>query len=276
MINEIFPNQLNTQYDALKEINDSDYVLHYNARSILLKVKGETLEIPQKKDIPNLTDQNELVYLFRLNDKACFLIKEHFDMDNLSLAYHDVNIFRTLKQEKGWVCLLGFQLHNWYQNHQFCGKCGAPTQHKTDERALLCPSCQNTIYPSISPAIIVAIICNENILLARGAKWPDGRFSLVAGYTDVGESLEETVIREVKEEVGIDIKNIRYYKNHPWPLSGSLMVGFVAEADDQQPIIIDDKEIAEAAWFSKENLPPHSPEISISGEMIDRFRKGEL
>ena len=101
-------------------------------------------------------------------------------------------------------------------------------------------------------------------------------YSIIAGYADVGESLEETVIREVKEEVGVDITNLRYYKSQPWPVSGSMMIGFFAEADCNQSIKIDNKEITHAAWFTRGNLPNHPNNFSIAGELIDLFEKGEI
>ena len=165
---------------------------------------------------------------------------------------------------------------NWYSQNKFCGKCGAKTQQKPDERAIICPDCNTIVFPKISPAIIVAIICNNKILLARNTNFPGSWYSLIAGYADIGETLEETLIREVKEEVGLEVKNIRYYKSQPWPLSGSMMIGFIAEAYENQSISIDNKEIAEAAWFTRENLPNHSSTISIAGEMIEKFEKGEL
>jgi NAD+ diphosphatase len=165
---------------------------------------------------------------------------------------------------------------SWYAHNKFCGKCGGLTVLKNDERAISCPSCQTTIYPKISPAIIVAIFSNDKILLARGVNFRDGFYSLVAGYVDIGESIEDAVVREVKEEVGLDIKNIRYYKSQPWPFSGSMMIGFIAEADDTQPIRIDEREIIDAAWFSHTNLPNHPQNRSIAGEIIEKFVKGEL
>ncbi len=99
---------------------------------------------------------------------------------------------------------------------------------------------------------------------------------MIAGYVDNGETLEQTVEREVAEEIGLKVKNIRYYKSQPWPLSGSMMIGFIAEADENEPIKIDEKEVSEAAWFHRENLPPYSPSMSIAGEMIEKFERGEL
>jgi NAD+ diphosphatase len=165
---------------------------------------------------------------------------------------------------------------NWYMQNKFCGKCGTRTQKKPDERALICPECNTVVFPKISPAVIVAIICNDKILLARGLNFSGNWYSLLAGYVDVGESLEEALAREVMEEVGLEIKNIRYYKSQPWPLSGSMMIGFMAEADETRPLTIDTSEISEAAWFTRGNLPPHSSLISIAGEMIEKFDKGEL
>jgi NAD+ diphosphatase len=164
---------------------------------------------------------------------------------------------------------------NWYSQNKYCGKCGSKTEKKTDERAIACSNCNTSIYPKISPAIIVAITCNNKILLASNSNFPANWFSLIAGYADIGESLEETVIREVKEEVGLDVKNIRYYKSQPWPYSGSMMIGFFAKADDTQPIYPDKKEIMEAHWFTKDNLPNHPTNISIAGEMIELFAKSE-
>ncbi|MBR8534115.1 NAD(+) diphosphatase [Carboxylicivirga sediminis] len=277
MINEIHPHKLDLLYDSSKTVDDKAYILIYSERSILLKGNDSLANIPQWEDLSMHLNQKNLIYLFCLNGTNCFLHKQAISALPNGQHYHSIDIFRTMPQELGWITILGFQIYNWYLSNKYCGRCGAATEPGLKERAIICKACDTTAYPTISPAIIVAITCKDKILLARGNHFPPGRYSLVAGYVDVGETLEETVIREVKEEVGLDVNNIRYYKNHPWPLSGSLMVGFIAEADDQQAIEIDHHEIAEAAWFSRDNIPDHySANISISGEMIDKFRKGEL
>jgi NAD+ diphosphatase len=163
---------------------------------------------------------------------------------------------------------------NWYSTNRYCGKCGSKTVQKKDERALVCENCATVIYPKISPAVIVAITCNDRILLARGKNYRGNFYSLIAGYVDIGESQEEALAREVREEIGIEIKNINYYKSQPWPFSGSIMIGYFAEADDTQPIRIDEKEIAEAGWFTKESLPVHATNFSIAGELIEVFKNG--
>jgi NAD+ diphosphatase len=277
MIQDIFPHRFNNQYQAGHPIKEDDFILHFRDRSLLLKISGEEFELPRKRDFPGFSDQRSFTFLFSLNEVSCFLIEGDLETDKPDLIFREINFFRTIPQpEIAWVSIAGFHLRNWYGQNKFCGKCGAAMQHKPDERALICPDCHTVVYPKISPAVIVAIISGDKLLLARNVNFPGSWFSLVAGYVDVGETLEETLKREVKEEVGLDIRNIRYYKSQPWPLSGSMMIGFIAEADENQSILIDNKEIAEAAWFTRGNLPPHSSTISIAGEMIEKFERGEL
>ena len=277
MIQEIFPHRFDNHYLADNEIREKDYILHYNGNSLLLKTNGNEFEIPQRKDFPEINNQTESTFLFTLNDTSCFLVWDDLKESNSLFVYREINFFRTISQhEIAWISVVGFHLRNWYTEHKFCGKCGAKTISKNDERAMVCPECHTLFFPKISPAIIVAIICKDKILLARNTNFRGGWFSLIAGYVEVGETLEETVRREVKEEIGIDIKNIRYYKSQPWPLSESIMVGFIAEANDNQTIIIDNKEIVEAKWFARGKLPDHSSTISIAGELIEKFEKGEL
>ena len=277
MIQDIHPHRFNNRYFADQIIGENDFILHYQANTLLLGTNGEEFRIPQKKDLPEISDQTEHIFLFTLNDVSCFLICDNLSVTDVRFIYKEISFFRTTNQrEIAWVSIVGFHLKNWYLQNKFCGKCGSKNQHKVDERALVCPNCNTVVYPKISPAIIVAILSNGKILLARNSNFAGNWYSLIAGYVDVGETLEETVVREVKEEVGLDVWNIRYYKSQPWALSGSVMIGFIAEADENQPICIDGKEIAEAAWFSRENLPNHPSDISIAGELINKFERGEL
>ena len=275
MIQDIHPHLFSNMFIAASEIRKDDYIFHFKGSSLLLKQKGEEFEIPKLKDLKGFEPIG--IFLFALNDVNCFLVWDCPDQDDTSFSYQEISFFRTIPQkEVAWSSIVGFQLMSWYAQNKFCGTCGNPTQHKTDERAISCPSCQTTIYPKISPAIIVAILSNDKILLASGVNFRSNFYSLIAGYAEIGESLEETVIREVKEEVGLDVKNIRYYKSQPWPFSGSMMIGYIAEADDKQPIRIDPKEISEAGWFTRDTLPNHPSTISIAGEIIEKFKNGEL
>jgi len=276
MINSILPHKFDNQYHNYTIVNDNDYIFHFKGNSLLLEINGDEYKFPVKKELYGEANVTVASFLFSFNDKPCFLVWDIPQITN-RYTYKEINLFRKFKQrEIAWLSMVAFQLMNWILSNKYCGKCGSKTEEKRDERAIICSGCNTIVYPKISPAIIVAIVCNDKILLAHNSNFANNWYSLVAGYADIGESLEETVIREVKEEVGLDVKNIRYCKSQPWPYSGSLMIGFVAEADELQPIHVDNIEINEAAWFTRENLPNHPPNISISGEMIELFEKGKL
>jgi NAD+ diphosphatase len=165
----------------------------------------------------------------------------------------------------------GSQLLTWDRTHKFCGACGALNTESTVERAKVCPSCGLVQYPRISPAVIVAIVKGDRILLARGARFRNTEmFSVLAGYVESGETLEECVQREVREEVGIEVGNIAYFSSQQWPFPHSLMVGFTAE-HRAGGIREDGVEILEAGWFTADNLPRIPEKPSIARRLIDWF-----
>ncbi|MDP2397753.1 MAG: NAD(+) diphosphatase [Burkholderiales bacterium] len=159
------------------------------------------------------------------------------------------------------------QLLEWERNHQFCSRCGTPMQARSDERARACPSCRFTTYPLVSPAVMVLITRGRELLLARKAVWPAGRYSAIAGFVEPGEMLEDTVVRETREEVGVEVGELRYFGSQPWPFPHSLMVAFTAEYAGG-PVRPDGVEIEEAAWFDAEALPRLPPSVSISRRLI--------
>ena len=275
MIQDIQPHSYDNTF-IQADACDQDYILQFRNDELLLRQEGDEFVIPMRKESVQTCEPG--IFLFSLDNTNCFLVHDFVAPDVAGFVNRGVNLFRVLQPKQvAWASIVAHQLLNWYELNRFCGKCGAGMKPKQDERSLCCEACGNTVYPKISPAVIVAIVCRDKILLGKGINFRSGFYSLIAGYADVGESLEATVVREVKEETGLDVKNIRYYKSSPWPVSGSLMIGFIAEADDRQPIVIDPKEISDAGWFSRDRLPTHPPaEISIAGEMIDLFRKGKL
>ena len=163
------------------------------------------------------------------------------------------------------------QLLNWVADNRFCGRCGTAMNLAEGDRALVCGACRHTIYPRISPAIIVAITAGNRLLLARSGRFPRKRmFSVIAGYVEPGETLEDCVRREIREEVGLTVRHIRYFGSQAWPFSGSLMVGFTAEHAGGQ-IQVDGQEILEADWFAPDRLPEIPGKISIARQLIDWF-----
>lgn len=162
-----------------------------------------------------------------------------------------------------------FQIMDWDRCHQFCGRCGTPTQIKPGERSRQCPSCGQLHYPRIAPAIMALIRRGPQFLLARSPHFPPGMYSALAGFSEPGETLEQTLVREVREEVGIEVANIRYFASQPWPFPHSLMIAFHCDHAGGE-IVVDPSEIEAADWFSFDRLPQALPSpISISRRLID-------
>ncbi len=171
-----------------------------------------------------------------------------------------------------------YQLLDWERNHQYCSRCGTRTEPRGEERVRACPSCGYKSYPPVSPAVMILVTHQGKLLLARKPIWPNGRFSAIAGFVEPGETLEDTIKRETREEVGVEVKNIHYFGSQPWPFPHSLMIAFTAEyaGGELRP---DGEEIVEARWFDPRELPKLPGSISISRRLIDtvagRLAKGQ-
>jgi len=208
----------------------------------------------------------------RYNDIDCYCAR--IRPENLSGYYRLINL-RTLygRVDADFWSISGYarQIHDWNLNFRFCGRCGKKTEVLPTEHARVCRDCRLTSYPRISPAIITAVVKDDRILLARGVNFPDKKmFSVLAGFVSPGETLEECVRREIYEESGIRLKNIRYFKSQSWPFPDSLMIGFTADYDSGS-LLIDESEILEAGWFTKDSLPMIPGKYSLAGELIDWF-----
>jgi NAD+ diphosphatase len=166
------------------------------------------------------------------------------------------------------------QVVEWDRSHQFCGRCGTPTQRMSGEMAKRCPACGQTDYPRISPAVIMRVERGAQILLARGPQGRPGAYSVLAGFVEPGESLEQAVAREVMEEVGVEVADVRYFGSQPWPFPNSLMVGFTARwaAGD---IRLQEAEVEDARWFTVNDMPLVSPPLSIARALIDDWVRGQ-
>jgi NAD+ diphosphatase len=162
------------------------------------------------------------------------------------------------------------QIVQWYEQHQFCGRCGTPTDLVPKERALSCPSCGLTNFPKLSPCIITLVTRGDEVLLARGPQFPPGMFSTLAGFIEPGESAEQALRREVEEEVGVRVGPLHYFGSQPWPFPHQLMLGYFAEYAGGD-IVVDGEEILEAAWWSVDALPKTPPPSSISGQLIQAY-----
>lgn len=178
------------------------------------------------------------------------------------------SLFDTLDPHLMAVAGRAFQIAEWARTHRFCGTCGGPMEAVAGERCMRCAACGHAAYPRISPAMMVLVKKGDAILLARNALSPTGRFSALAGFLEAGESVEDAVHREVHEEVGLRVRDLRYFGSQSWPFPHSLMIAFTAEWESGE-IVVDPREIAEARWYGPgDTLPPIAPAISIAGDLI--------
>lgn len=215
-------------------------------------------------------------YVFRMQDRNYFLWLGTAGKEEHA-AYHFEQV-RTLRElaakDMCYAAMTAWHLYVWYRNNRFCGCCGQKTLHDAVERMLRCPDCGNMIYPRISPAVIVGITDGDRLLMSKYAGRGYTNYALIAGYTEIGETMEQTVQREVMEEVGLKVKNIRYYKSQPWGVDGNVLMGFYCDLDGDDTIHIDEKELALAEWHRRDALPAQDDGISLTREMIRVFEEG--
>ncbi|WP_300455162.1 NAD(+) diphosphatase [Desulfobacula sp.] len=266
---------------AIEPVTASEkaYYFIFLKNDILVKESATTLaEIPclGEKSLAALA-VTEPCFLGRIKERVCYCaqilpgkVPEPYKFINLRSLYGKI--------ENGFWRIAGYarQINDWNMNFTFCGRCGAKTQRKKDEYARACPRCRLVSYPRISPAIITAVIKDDKILLARGINFPNKKmFSVLAGFVEPGEALESCVAREVFEEAGIMIKQIRYFNSQSWPFPDSLMIGFTAVYDSGR-LSINPRELIEADWFTADNLPLVPGKQTIAGELIDWFVRQQL
>lgn len=212
---------------------------------------------------------DDVVKVGEYRQQNCYVIdlgQEVPDRDNIEL----INLRAALMSEARDafnILARAWQVALFLRTHRFCGQCGSRMEAVHWELAMHCHRCQHRCYPRISPCIIVAVRKGEQILLAQGAHHKEGMYSTLAGFVESGESLEQAVHREIMEEVGIKVKNLRYFSSQPWPFPHSLMMGYLAEWDSGD-IQVDGREILAADWFDFDKLPLTPPPFSIAGQLI--------
>ncbi len=244
---------------------------------ILVRGEGAETAVPfadgaDGSDALGLASLSPLQYLGALGDTPCYAVTvagETPPPDGFAFVPLR-ELFGRLPDWAFAVAGKAVQVVAWERTHRFCGQCGTPTEQVPGERATRCPNCGLTNFPRLSPATIVRIERGPELLLARGKNFPPGMYSNIAGFVEPGESLEETVAREVREEVGVEVMDIRYFASQPWPYPNSLMLGFTATYVSGE-IRADETEIADARWFRWDALPNIPPPLSIARRLIDDF-----
>ena len=263
--------------------------LYYDGRKVLVRkgIGGNENQIAYptyeelKKCMPkDVAEDTEYTYLFAVDDKSYYLgKKENVGILSEQMGYEwiDHQEFRCVSPKyEAFAGITGWQLARWYQDHKFCGRCGNVMKPDHVERMMQCPKCGLMEFPKICPAVIIAVTHGNKILMSKYAGREYKKYALLAGFNETGESIEETVRREVMEEVGLKVKNLRYYKSQPWSFSGSLLAGFYCDVDGDPSITLDREELSVAEWFDRASLPETPNLISLTGEMIEQFRLGKL
>lgn len=276
MIHEISPHRFDGEYRCV-EPKSEDIVLCFKEQQVLLIVREGKLRAPMLHEIECAWKEKEqLYYLFSINEQAIFLYQKEIQEYGF-LKYYEINVFREITyQHEAFAIVTAGQLYRWKRDNRYCGRCQTKMADSKTERAVVCPNCHNTVYPKISPAIIVAIMNGDKLLMTKNARGNYKRYALVAGYVEIGESFEEAVHREVMEEVGLKIKNLRYYKSSPWAYSDVMMVGFFADLDGDDKITLQQSELSEGIWVPRKEIPQNTNIISIGEEMIDLIRRGQV
>jgi NAD+ diphosphatase len=267
-----------TPPEALEELA---YWFIFSGSKLLVHQESDAVRVPRLRELSELgitaVRQQYLGYLEENKPIHCYTISvPEKSVAPAGMAFMGLRqLFGLLDETCIWLAGRAFQIIDWDRTSQYCGQCGAPNTQLDHERAKKCLHCGHIKYPRISPAIIVRVERHDpdgaKILLANGRRFRSSKvYSVLAGFVEPGETLEECVQREICEEVGITVKNIRYFGSQPWPFPDSLMIAFTAEYASGE-ITLEEAEIADANWFKPDELPNIPPPLSIARRLIDNF-----
>ncbi len=284
MIQDIFPSRLDIAYKKKTPADDS-VIMAFRDGKLLSRYDGNELIFPRAAELK----REDVIYLFT----CCAADTEQMDhspsggnpeqtdyfllSDGPELQGYEYRSVRELRKYKTsstiglFAAFTAYHLSVWYDGSRFCGKCGARMIHDETERAMVCPECGNKVYPRINPAVIIGIRNKDKILITR-YRTGYAHNALVAGFAEIGETLEDTVRREVMEEVGLKVKNITYYKSQPWGMALDLLVGFFCDVDGDDTIRMDEDELKYAEWIPRDEIELQPNNISLTNEMMRLFK----
>ena len=306
MIQDIAPKIMHNQFRDYgpEQMKDEDTAFVFEGRNVLCHVDEQAgISFPKAGELLAAGASREhFRYLFSIDDRPFWLFASfEEDADARSVlaglkaksgdpgscasghaedaGEYSVETLRVLRRTKPKEeCYAGetaYHLYVWYRDNSFCGRCGEHFEYSHKERAMICPSCGNVVYPKIAPAVIVGILnsSGDKIVMTRYAGREYKGHALVAGFCEIGETAEDTVRREVLEEVGLHVRNIRYYKSQPWGFDSNLLFGYYCTADEDEPIHMDDGELAKAVWVSRDEIGEEERNLSLTAEMILHFKE---
>lgn len=284
MLQDLSYGRLENEFRILQP-QQEDAVLCFSGNQRLLKRgEGRKIFFPTCKEVLAWSKAEKwkhwfsepCQYVFRMQEKNYFLfLGDTAEGDYGDYHFEQVRPLRnSAEKDLCFAAMTAWHLFVWYRNNRFCGSCGRKTTHDEKERMLRCPDCDNRIYPRISPAVIIGITDGDRLLMSKYAGRSYTYYALIAGYTEIGETLEQTVQREVMEEVGLKVKNIRYYGSQPWGIDGSVLMGFYCDLDGDDTIHMDDQELSFAQWYHRDAIPAKDDSFSLTLEMVRTFAEG--
>ena len=277
MLQDLYPHIYHNEI-SWKQPEPEDYALIYAPdRTVYCCVQDGELTLPRIRDIAPF-DAGAAQYAFCIDRTAYYLVGAHPEAAE-PFSYLPSAQLRAMTAHTStalFAAAAGESLFRWYSSQRFCGRCGGRMEKSTAERAMVCPACGNTVYPKICPAVIAAVHDGDRLLLTRYRGRAFKKYALIAGFNEIGESIEDTVRREVLEEAGVHVKNLRFYKSQPWVFTDTLLMGFFCELDGSDRITMQESELSEAGWFRRSALPEDHSHISLTGEMIEQFRLGNF
>lgn len=272
MIQDIYPSKFNNSYiDRKASAKDPLFIFNEEGKVLLKDMEG-TISFPKGSEF----EEGDSVYLFSIDDTGYFLKRGGCVLPEGERSYSYYSIRDVRDKFSGaevFAVFTAYHLWRWYADNIYCGKCRAELVPDHRERALRCPDCGNIIYPRINPAVIVGVINGDSLLITR-YRTGYAHNALVAGFTEIGETLEETVAREVMEETGIRVKNIRYYKSQPWGMAQDILAGFFCEAEGDCKIRMDEGELRYAQWVKRQDIELQPNSLSLTNEMMKSFKEG--
>ncbi|MCQ2590374.1 MAG: NAD(+) diphosphatase [Treponema sp.] len=285
MIQDILPYKLNNQFVQNVLPCENDKVMIFSKGQVMACLEKGSVTFPTvKASSEHGISTENLIYLFSISNeegiRESYFLYEKTDVQIPGFEFTEVRQIRDTEMDfmyKVMAMMTAKHLADWYRDTKFCGRCGCKTVHSKTERAMVCTDekCGYTMYPRIMPAVIVGVINGDKLLLT---KYRNGyaNNALVAGFTEIGETLEETVAREVMEETGLKVKNIRYYKSQPWGLANDILTGFYCDVDGDTTIRMDENELKEAAFVKREDIILQPTKVSLTNEMMMRFKDGSI
>ena len=269
MIQDIAPSRLDNSFRKLNPKTGETILFFDRDGKMLVNIENGRIHFPKWDELSDV----HTVYLFSIDEERFFLATDKEDHLKDGFVYKTIREIRSAGSgTEVYAAFTGYHLWKWYADNRFCGKCGKRLDFDDKERAMRCPDCGNVIYPRINPAVIVGVTKGDCLLITKYRTGYGGN-ALVAGFTEIGETLEETVAREVMEETGVRVKNIRYYKSQPWGMAQDILVGFFCDADGKAEIRIDESELKYAEWVRREDIVLQENNLSLTNEMMMVFKE---